>query len=71
MNVLIKDFDIPKACMTDEFHYCPFLCFDYNTDAHCTLSNVVRCTKTRRPKGCPLVEVVPVDGKWVEASTDG
>ena len=56
-GVLIKNMTMPKSCYSDEFKYCPFLFFDYDTKSHCGLSDDIRCTKTRRPKGCPLVEV--------------
>ena len=85
MNVLIKDFYIPKACSPTRsnpnyYKYsegcCPFQFFDYHGGSHCSISDC-KTLKTKRPKGCPLVEVVPVEqGKvypvdakfWVEAS---
>ena len=59
MDVLIKNMELPKSCYSDEFKYCPFLFFDYDTKSHCELSDEIRCTKTRRPKDCPLVELPP------------
>lgn len=66
MDILIKNMELPKSCYSDEFKYCPFLFFDYDTKSHCELSDDIRCTKTRRPKGCPLVEL-PSHGRLVDA----
>lgn len=74
-DVLIKNMEMPKSCYSDEFKYCPFLFFDYDTKSHCELSDDIRCTKTKRPKDCPLIEVKEADiwyvnkKMWVEAST--
>lgn len=59
MDVLIKNMKMPKSCYSDEFKYCPFLFFDYDTKSHCGLSDDIRCTKTKRPKDCPLVKLPP------------
>ena len=78
MDILIKGMELPKSCYSDEFKYCPFLFFDYDTKSHCELSDGIRCLKTKRPKDCPLIEVeeaktgvvYPAKSKmWVEAST--
>lgn len=66
MDVLIKNFEMPKSCYSDEFKYCPFLFFDYDTKSHCGLSDDIRCTKTKRPKDCPLVELPP-HGRLIDA----
>ena len=67
MNVLIKDFDIPKACIPKDvdpsysFGYCNFQFFDYHGGSHCSISEC-KTLKTKRPKGCPLVEIPDVHG---------
>lgn len=48
-----------KACHSDVYSqdgYCPFHFYAFNGGSHCSISNC-KCTKTKRPEGCPLVEV--------------
>lgn len=50
-----------KACHSDVYSqdgYCPFHFYAFNGGSHCSISNC-KCTKTKRPEGCPLVEVPP------------
>ena len=59
-----------KACYSDTYSedgFCPFHCLNIRDGSHhCTLKDEVSCTKSKRPVGCPLVEV-PTHGRLVDA----
>ena len=56
-----------KACYSDTYSedgFCPFHCLNIRDGSHhCTLKDEVSCTKSKRPVGCPLVEVPTPHGK--------
>lgn len=49
-----------KSCYSDVYSqdgYCPFHFYAFNGGSHCSISDC-KCTKTKRPEGCPLVKIV-------------
>lgn len=51
MDILIKNFEMPKSCITGklpDYEYCPFFGVCSKVSA-----------KTERPSDCPLVELPP------------
>ena len=73
-DILIKGMEMPKQCW-NSIECCPFHFLDYHGKSHCGWSDEIRCLKTKRPKECPLVEVVecelnkiyPTDSKFYVA----
>ena len=60
-DLLVKNIEIPKSCYSEiysEQGNCWFFFYDFNGGCHCSISDC-KCLKTKRPKGCPLVEVPP------------
>ena len=58
-DLLVKNIEIPKSCYSEiysEQGNCWFFFYDFNGGCHCSISDC-KCLKTKRPKGCPLVEV--------------
>ena len=57
-----------KACYSDVYSqdgYCPFHYYAFRSGSHCAISKC-KCTKTKRPEGCPLVELKP-HGRLIDA----
>ena len=69
MDTLIKGLETPKSCYSEiysEQGNCWFFFYDFKGGCHCSISDC-KCLKTKRPKGCPLVEVPP-HGELVQRS---
>ena len=67
MDTLIKGLETPKSCYSETYSEqgnCWFFFYDFKGGCHCSISDC-KCLKTKRPKGCPLVEV-PQHGDLIE-----